>query len=261
MYQLMSKPAEALATYRKAIEAEPSYYRPYFDLADFYRYQGHYREAEAEFRKVIGLAPDLVPGHRGLGVVLMNMGRYAESETEYRTALRLRESPVDLNNLGALFAYMGRDAEAAQSYQKGIDMGASSNVLYINLADSHRRLNRVQEAEEAYQKGLEMVENDLVDDPRNGYVRSIVAYACARLGDKKRAEMEIAQALKFAPDDAKVHRFAALTYEALNERDKTLEVLASAAADPLSELNRQPDLAGLRQDSRFLELLRSKSVY
>jgi len=56
-------------------------------------------------------------------------------------------------------------------------------------------------------------------------------------------------------------RFAVLTYETLNQRDKALEVLASAPADLLSELNRQPDLAGLRQDSRFAELLRSKSIH
>jgi serine/threonine protein kinase/Flp pilus assembly protein TadD len=261
LYQLMNKPAEALATYRKAIEAEPSYYRPYFDLASFHFYHGQYRQAEAEYRRVIDLAPELAPGHTGLGVVLTEMGRYAEAETEYRTALRLQESPFVLNNLGALFAYMGRDAEAAQFYERGINKGASSNVLYMNLADSYRRLQRPAEAEAAYRKELEVVEHELVDDPHNGYVRSILAYTSARLGDTKRAELEIAQALKFFPNNAKARRYAALTYEALNERDKTLEVLASAAPDLLSELNRQPDLAALRQDSRFLELLRSKSVH
>ncbi len=141
LYESMNKPAEALATYRKAIEAEPSYHRPYLDLARFYFYRGQYREAEAEYRKVIQLAPDLAPGHNSLGVVLMDMGRYAEAESELRTALRLRESPLYLNNLGVLFAYMGRDAEAAQFYERGIEKGASSDVLYINLADSYRRLN------------------------------------------------------------------------------------------------------------------------
>jgi len=261
LYQLMNKPIEALATYRKAIEAEPSYYRPYFDLASFHFYQGQYRQAEAQYRRVIELAPDLAPGHTGLGVVLTEMGRYAEAETEYRISLRLRESPFVLNNLGALFAYMGRDAEAAQYYERAINKGASLNGLYMNLADSYRRLQRTAEAKAAYRKELETVENDLVDDPHNGYVRSILAYMCARLGDTKRAEMEIAQALKFFPDNAKVRRRAALTYEALNERDKTLEVLASATPDLLSELNRQPDLAALRLDPRFLELLRSKSVH
>ena len=190
----------------------------------------------------------------------MGMGRYEEAEAEYRTALRLQESDSSLNNLGAVLAYMHRDAEAAQAYEKGIEKGASTNLLYINLADSYRRLQRTADAERAYRKCLEIAGSDLLQDPRDGFLRSLVAYASARLGDTRRAEMEIAQALKFSPHDSKVLRFAALTYETLNQRDKALEVLSSASADLLSELNRQPDLAELRQDSRFIELLRSKST-
>ena len=107
---------------------------------------------------------------------------------------------------------------------------------------------------------VDLAGSDLLQDPRGGLPRSLVAYASARLGDTKRAEMEIVQALKFSPNDSKVLRFGALTYETLNQRDKALEVLSSASADLLSELNRQPDLAELRQDSRFVDLLRRKST-
>src|SRR5262249_50177151 len=211
LYQLMNRPSDALATFRKAIEVEPSYYRPYLDLARFYFDLGQYREAEAEYRKVLQIVPDLAAGHNGLGISLTGMGRYEEAQAEYHTALGLQESDLYLNNLGALFAYMGRDAEAAQAYEKGIEKGPSTNLLYINLADSYRRLQRTADAERTYRKCVEMATSDLSQDPRDGLPRSLLGYASARLGDTKRAELEIAQALKFSPNDAKVLRFAALT--------------------------------------------------
>src|SRR5215472_16586845 len=100
-----------------------------------------------------------------------------------------------------------------------------------------------------------MGEADLVQDPWDGVARSTVAYACARLGDDKRAEMEIARAVKFLPHNAAVQRLAVQTYETLGRREKSLEILASVPPELLSALSRQPDLAGLRQDPRFVERL------
>ena len=255
LYQSMNRPGDALATYRKAIGVEPSYYRPYLDLASFYYMRAEYREAEAQYRTVLKVAPEYPAGHNGLGLALMEMGHYAQAETEFRAALRVRESPYYLNNLGALFAYLGRDDDAVVQYQRAIDKGAPSNVLYLNLADSQRRLKRVEEAESAYRKGLEMAEGDVREDPRDALSRSIMAYAYARLGDDRRAEWEIVQAVKFRPNDAVVQRLAVLTYEALDKHEKSLEILASVPSELLSALSRQPDLAGLRQDPRFVERL------
>ena len=60
------------------------------------------------------------------------------------------------------------------------------------------------------------------------------------------------------PDNASVKRYAVFTYEALRQREKTLEVLHDAPAHLLQELSRQPDLKDLRQDARFQELIQKK---
>src|SRR5262249_18397359 len=101
----------------------------------------------------------------------------------------------------------------------------------------------------------EMGDTDLLQDPWDGVARSTVAYACARLGDDKRAQMEIAQAVKFLPHNAVVQRLAVQTYETLGKREKSLEILGLARPALLRPLSRQPDLAGLRQDPRFVERL------
>ena len=255
LYQLMNRPANALATYRQAIQVEPNYYRPYIDLANFYFSRAQYHDAEGQYRKLFEVAPELPAGHNGLGLALMEMGRYAEAETEFRAALRVHISANYLNNLGAVLARQGRDAEAVELYQQGIEKGADSPLSYLNLADAQRRLKRDVEAASAYRTALELGDSDMLEDPRNGLARSSVAYACARLGDTKRAEREIAQAIKFGPNNATVQRLAVQTYETLNQREKSLEILASISPVLLSSLSRLSDLAGLSQDPRFMELL------
>src|SRR5260370_36350978 len=91
--------------------------------------------------------------------------------------------------------------------------------------------------------------------PPPGYPRGYVAYIAARLGDRKRAEDEIAQALQLSPRGAKVIRSAVLTYEALGQPDRAIQVLDAATPDLLRELDRQPDLADFSRDSRFRQLV------
>ncbi len=95
----------------------------------------------------------------------------------------------------------------------------------------------------------------MLENPSDGLVRAIVAYAYARLGQTERAKMEIVQAAYFRPTDATVVRLAVQIYEILNQREKSLDILAAAPPDLLSALNRLSDLAGLREDPRFIELL------
>ena len=84
---------------------------------------------------------------------------------------------------------------------------------------------------------------------------------CARLGDRDRAEFEIAQALQMAPEDGKVMRIAALTFEVLKQRSKTLKSLRNAPAGVLGELSRQPDLRELQQDPGFTELASKRPTH
>jgi len=63
------------------------------------------------------------------------------------------------------------------------------------------------------------------------------------------------QALNIGGENRTVLRRAAICYEALEQRDRTLAVLQSAPPDLLRELNRQPDLVALRADQRFAALL------
>ena len=113
----------------------------------------------------------------------------------------------------------------------------------------------MDDARAAYRNAMNLALAELAENPSQGYPRGFVAYCAARLGDRKRAEAEIRQALKSAPGNNLVIQNAVLTYEALRERDKAVAVLGSATPDLLRELEQHPDLAGFRRDPRFQDLV------
>ena len=258
IYGDTNRPSDAVATYRKAVAAQPDYYVPYLNFGVFYFGSGQFNEAEKLFRQVTTLAPGLFLGHSNLGAILINLGRYQEAEQALLQSLNLRETFNVLVNLGALYNLEERPADALPRFERALELGPPTLTLYSNLGYTYRHLGRTRDAEEAYRKGRALAEEELTSDPRRPSSRSYLAVISAYLGDRNRAGFEIAQALALGPEDTIVMRHAAFTYEILKEREKTLEVLRNAPASLLSRLNREPELRSLQADSRFVELLAKK---
>ena len=253
--ELADMPDKAVEAYSRAIELDPGYYWPYQWQGIFFYNRGRYIEAAEQFRKVIERAPGVVNAHYNLGATLMNLGKYDDAEQALMGSLKLQATAPAFNNLGAIRAYQKRDAEAVEYYKKSVAMEPSNYVIVENLADSYRRLRRMDDARAAYRNAMNLALAELAENPSQGYPRGFVAYCAARLGDRKRAEAEIRQALKSAPGNNLVIQNAVLTYEALRERDKAVAVLGSATPDLLRELEQHPDLAGFRRDPRFQDLV------
>lgn len=255
VYDKSNMPDKAVEAYNRAIDLDRGYYWPYQWQGIFFYRRGRYVEAAEQFRKAIERAPGLVNAHYNLGATLMNLGKYNEAEQVLMESLKLRATAPAFNNLGAIRAYQRRDAEAVEYYKRSVAMEPSNYVTMGNLADSYRRLRRMPDARRAYRTAMNLALADLAENPSRGFSRGFVAYCAARLGDRKRAEAEIRQALKSSPGDNQVIENAILTYEALTERDKAVAVLSSATPDLLRELERRPDLADFCRDPRFQVLV------
>jgi serine/threonine protein kinase/tetratricopeptide (TPR) repeat protein len=255
VYNALDMPDKAIQDYRKAIELEPDYYKPYQRFGAFYYYRGKYPEAAEQFRKTIDRAPGLFEPYTDLAAALLDLGRNEEAEKVLLASLKLRETATAWNNLGALRAYEKRDADAVTFYIRAVRLDPGAYVYWLNLADSNRRTGHLADATEAYRKAMDLALLELKDNPRLGLTRAYVAYLAARLGDVKRGQDEIRQALQLSPGDNKVIRTAVLTYEALGQRDQAVQVLSGATPELFQELDRQPDLAEFRQDIRFKQVV------
>jgi len=253
--QRMDRPQEALKAFFKAIEVAPRYFRAYQKLGGFYYDLGEYEKSAEQLRKVVELTPNAPEGYVSVSSVYIKLGRYADAERELRTALGLRETLDARVNLGAALAYEGRYLEAITHYQRAIVLAPNDYLSWVNVGDNFRRTHQPKQAQRMYRRALNLTQQEVSRSPQDAYVRAFVAYLFARLGQNGRAEYEISQSLQTPPADAQVLRVAALTYEALGKRQRTLSVLKDAPRSLIADLSRQPDVAGLRTDSRFTALL------
>jgi tetratricopeptide (TPR) repeat protein len=151
--------------------------------------------------------------------------------------------------------YQGRDREAIPYLLRALHAGPERYLWWMNLGIAYRRVNLPAESGRANRRGLELAEAELSRNPRNGYVRSFLAYLCTQLGERKRAESEIAQALQQSPNDGNTRWPAVMTYEALGRREDSLAILSASSYEVIADMSRYPDLADLHKDSRFLQLL------
>jgi tetratricopeptide (TPR) repeat protein len=251
---------EALAEFRKAVEADPQDVRNHQQLAAFYYARADYTAALPHLQKEVDLAPGEAITHYALGTDYSMLGRLPEAEYELRLAIRLGETPPALHTLGVVLMEEGKYPDAEASILRALSLGPEQIIWRMNLGTVYRLMNRTAESEQAYRRALELAEKEIAQDPGDGRTRSHLAFVCARLGDSKRAESDIVQALKQAPNDARVRFMAAATFEALGRREATLNLLSSFSSAELADVNRWPDMADLSRDPRLIQLLASRQT-
>jgi len=249
-----TNPDEVVATYERAIRAQPGYYRHYLSLGNFYFENNQFDRAETLARKVVEVAPGLAAGHINLGLALMRQRRFDEAELSLLAALHIQESAILLVNIGALYYAQERYDEALRYFERCLTLGPPTVIRYANLGDAYRHLGREDEAATAYRNGLDLAEAEVARDPRRAVSRAFLGMVLAQLRDQRRAEGELSQSLALEPENATVMRQAAIGYEALGLREKTLAVLAHAPDRLLEELAHQPDVKDLQRDRHFLDL-------
>jgi tetratricopeptide (TPR) repeat protein len=254
-YEMQGTSNKALEAYQKAVELDPAYYKPYQYLGGFYYFQGKFSEAEPQFRKEVEHAQNDLDGYSDLGGALTEQGKYAEAEAAFKAALRITETPPNLNNLGATLAYMGRDAEALPLYERAAKLEPKNHRYWMNLGDSNRRLGHDKKATAAYKEALRLTSSQIVINPSSASIRASMAYALARLGLKAEAKQEIDQALQFFPNNNEVKRTAVLAYEVLGMRDLALNAAAQVIPEARIAIKNHPDLADFSQDRRFKQLM------
>ena len=260
VYEQNNRLDEELAVYKKAIELDPNYFKVYQELGTFYYQRGDLPQAARLYEKCVALAPDEPDALYALGTAYVEMGQFANAERMLRAAVGLQPRPPALNNLGLALMRQGKDLEAIPFLVRASAGMREQYLVLLNLGTAYRRTNQSAASRKAYQRSLDLAEKELVRDPRDGLVRSRVAYLCARLGKRERANSEIAQAMRLSPEDANARDMAVDVYEALQRREDTLDILRASPDAVIVEAMHWPDLADLHRDSRFQQLLASRHI-
>jgi serine/threonine protein kinase/tetratricopeptide (TPR) repeat protein len=246
----------AEAAYRKAIALRPNYWGVHSRLGAFYYNQARYVDAIAQFQEVVKLAPNNYRGYSNLGGLLVAVGRYKEALEPLNRSIDIGPNLEAFNNLGNAYFDLHRFGDAAEAFQRGLNLDDSDWLLWGNLGDSLYWSGAKKNAIEAYEKAISRAEKRLAVNPMDSDVFAFSASYNAMAGHKEAARNQIEKALALAPSEAEVRMRAALVYNQLGELDHCLSSLEKAVALGYARqlIRDTPDFDHLHGNARFKKL-------
>jgi eukaryotic-like serine/threonine-protein kinase len=256
-YVKLGNPVAAEAAYKKAISLRPNYWGVYSWLGAFYYGQVRYGDAVAQFKKVIELAPTNYRGYSNLGAMYVLEGQYADALEALNKSIEIRPNLEAFNNLGNAYFQLKRFSEAADAFQRGLNLDDSDWLLWGNLGDSlFWAGGRHSQAMAAYEKAITRAEKRLEVNPRDATMLAFLADYNAMTQHRQKAVEQIERALSLAPEDGEVRIRAAIVYTQLGDTERCLASLEKAIALGYSTqaIRDTPDFDYLRSNPKFRAL-------
>ena len=250
--------AEAEKLFLRAIELSPKLWIPHNELAAFYYRALRYEDCVAAWREALRLAPDNVAVIRNLGAGLHAMGQYEEAAASLQQALASDETDASTwANLATARYFQGQFQDAARAAEKSVEYKPNYYLYWGNLGDADRWAEgRKAKAGPAYGNAVRLAREQQTLAPEDTISCRIADYL-AKSGKTAEAIRELAQKRAAVESDKTCLFKAALVYELAGDRRAALASLgrAIAAGYSMHEIANEPELAALRSDTRYRQLL------
>jgi eukaryotic-like serine/threonine-protein kinase len=259
-YEALNRLDDAEASFRRAVELRPRLWSNYNHLGVFYIRHARYADAVAPLKRAVELTPDNVRVSNNLGAAYQKLGQRSGAVATYERSLAIEPSYPAYANLGTLYFFQGRYADAVALGEKAVTLNAGQQVLWGNLADAYRWAPGLgAKAPAAYRRAVDLVQGELRINPKDARLHASLAGYWARLGERSRASDAIRTAVRLAPNNPELLFKAAIVYELGGERALALEALAAARAGgyAMEEILNEPELGRLRQDPRYAGVVRT----
>jgi eukaryotic-like serine/threonine-protein kinase len=253
-----SNPRRAGELYRKAIELAPGDWVPLAKYGLFQYRSARYQEAATVWEQAIRIAPGNVSMLKNIAAAYHMLNDEEKSASALQQALDIEPSAGIWNNLGTVRFFQGRYADSVPAFEKATQMDPGNYLNWGNLGDGYRwAAGQRDKAPSAYREAIRLLRVSIGRDPQDGESRGRLALYLAKSGEEKPAleELDRLNALKNPGPSGSFKK--ALTYEVLARRDSALRALEDAirAGYSLREIESEPELASLRSDVRFHQLL------
>jgi serine/threonine protein kinase/tetratricopeptide (TPR) repeat protein len=260
-YVVLGRLQEAESTYQQAIKVRSTDWASYNSLGVFYVRRTRYADAEAQFKVVTELTPDNYQAFRNLGGLYVLMNRYDDAVAMLEKSMAISPSYAAASNLGTAYFYQGRYAESAGAFERALAMNDRDYQVWRNLAAAYRWAPGQQDKmRPTYKRAAQMAEADLKVNRRQPEVLMHLADCYSMLDQPEQARQYLQQALESSPvDDPALWFTAGNVYEQLGDRQRALDHIGRAIRQGYSvaQIERAPELAQLRADPHFKELLKT----
>jgi tetratricopeptide (TPR) repeat protein len=156
----LRRPAEALASYNKAIALRPDYAEAHSNRGTALLDLKRPAEALASCDKAIALKPDYAEAHSNRGNALVDLKRPAEALASYDKAIALKPDYAEAHsNRGNALRDMKCPEDAVASYDKAIALKPDLMEAHSNRGNALKDLKRSEEALASYDKAIALGPN------------------------------------------------------------------------------------------------------
>ncbi len=261
----------AIQLFNRALELDNHYAQAYAGLGQVYAdlYFSFERKEEYLDRaidvclKALTYDATLAEAYAALGLAYFDKKMLEESLTAVRKAIELNpKSFIAYWILGRIYHQTDRDRDAIEPYKKVVELNPDFYAVHMDLRTVYERLGETAKYEEEVYKELEVYPNYLAKFPEDPRAHIFYAVALARARRNDEAKTEAAKAIELNPYDPLMLYNSACFYAQIGENDLALTTLKNSIEAGLGNfdwIRRDPDLESIRQDPRYIELMRDKS--
>ena len=257
----LNRDADAEAAYRTAVRARNNDWLSYNMLGSFLYNRGRHAEARAAFEREMELAPDNIKALNNLGATYSALQRREDAAALWTRSMEIRPNSTAASNLGSYYYSLGRYADAARQYEQAVAIPPASFLVWGNLAAAlYWSPGERSKAAPAYEKSIELAEASRRVNPRQVQVLASLADSYSVLRQRSKAREAIAAVERLEARDARTLFTVASALEQLGDRDEALRWMSKAVAAGYdrADIDRSPWLEALREDKRFVEILRKE---
>lgn len=195
------------------LEGETTDYRVSSLIADVYVDQGQVdyalRALERGLRKARASENSEVQANLlvKLGLLQRQLGRDAEAAASFQQAAQVDNSSWEaLYNLGVSYLEMGQAANAVQVLQDASEINGANGEVHLALASAYDQLGRLDDAMGSARQAINMLE----DAQLAAQARLILGRSLYRQGDYQQAATILAQVVQERPNDPQAQLWAGL---------------------------------------------------
>jgi eukaryotic-like serine/threonine-protein kinase len=256
-YEKVGEPELADEAVKRAIRTGPEDWQTYYDLGKFFYDRHEWEQAAGYFREVVRLLPESSVGYTGLGSALFYLGDREQAREALERGIAIGSGYEGYNNLGTLEFYDGRYGEAANLYERALELDDSDHLVWLGLGEARRFNGSTPEnVREAYQQAADRASRRLETDPENLGLLIDLAGLQLQLDQRTEAEKIIDRLPLDEVTSPDLMFSLAEIFEVLGERDEALAWVERSlqAGYPLQVIADYAAFDALCADPRF-ELL------
>jgi len=135
-YDLQGQTAQAVSSFKRALEIDPEMFQSYNDLGTVYFKNKDYRLAEMNFEAALRLRPDTPISRFNLGLCYAREERYSDATRELERVIQsMPRDAYALYELGLAYEKLGRLEDAKRVMERGRGL-ANSEELANKIAES-----------------------------------------------------------------------------------------------------------------------------